>query len=104
MGIVALQRHLGIFLEENYFDGSHAKHVRQVFIDQCQNLRRDAVPLMDAWEVPDFILKAPIGKYDGDIYPAYFSTVNAAQKSFEPPAYWQKYAAPLLNANKKCGC
>ncbi|KAF9157160.1 acyl-Coenzyme A oxidase, partial [Mortierella sp. AD011] len=87
----------GHFLEENYFDGSQAKQVNQVFIDQCKDLRKDAVPLVDAWEIPDYILKAPIGKYDGNIYPAYFGTVSAAQKSHEPPAYWHKYVSPMLN-------
>ncbi|KAG0006985.1 acyl-Coenzyme A oxidase [Entomortierella chlamydospora] len=91
MSTVALQRHMSIFLEENYFDGSQAKQVNQVFIDQCKDLRKDAVPLVDAWEIPDYILKAPIGKYDGNIYPAYFGTVSAAQKSHDPPAYWHKY-------------
>ncbi|KAF9435136.1 acyl-Coenzyme A oxidase [Entomortierella beljakovae] len=103
MGVMVLQRHVNMFLEEGYFDGSHSKLVNQVFVDMCKDLRKDAVPLVDAWEVPDFILKAPIGKYDGDIYPAYFAAVNSAQKSFDPPAYWHKYVAPMLN-EKKCSC
>jgi len=108
MSTFALRKHLDLFLEEGYFEGSHAKAVRQLFLDQCKDLRKDAVPLVDAWVIPDFVIKAPIGKYDGNIYPAYFGTVNAAQKSFEPPAYWHKYAAPLLNAprpgDKSCKC
>jgi len=109
MSTFALRKHLDLFLEENYFDGKHAKAVRQLFLDQCKDLRKDAIPLVDAWAIPDFVLKAPIGKYDGNIYPAYFGTVTAAQKSFEPPAYWHKYAAPLLNAprpgaKKGCNC
>jgi acyl-CoA oxidase len=109
MSTFAVRKHLDLFLEEGYFDGSHAKHVRQLFLDQCKDLRRDAVPLVDAWTIPDFVLKAPIGKYDGNIYPAYFATVNAAQTSFEPPAYWHKYVKPMVNAprpgeKKGCGC
>ncbi|KAG0366530.1 hypothetical protein BC939DRAFT_444782 [Gamsiella multidivaricata] len=104
MGTVALKRHLEMFLEEGYFDGSHAKQVRELFLDQCKDLRKDAVPLVDAWIIPDFVIKAPIGKYDGDIYPAYFATVNAAQKSFDPPAYWHTHVAPMLNNKKGCKC
>ncbi|KAG0048779.1 acyl-Coenzyme A oxidase [Gryganskiella cystojenkinii] len=98
MSTFVLKRHLDLFLEEGYFDGSHAKLVRQLFLDQCKDLRKDAVALVDAWVIPDFVLKAPIGKYDGDIYPAYFAAVNAAQKSFEPTQYWLKYAPLLVNA------
>jgi acyl-CoA oxidase len=104
MATFVLQRHLDLFMEEEYLSGSHAKMIRQLFVDQCKDLRTDAVPLVDAWAIPDFVIKAPIGKYDGDIYPAYFATVNAAQKSFDPPAYWHKYAAPMLNEKKGCKC
>ncbi|KAF9083096.1 acyl-Coenzyme A oxidase [Mortierella sp. GBA35] len=103
MSTFVLQKHLDLFMEEGYFDGSHAKMVRQLFLDQCKELRRDAIPLIDAWAIPDFILKAPIGKYDGNIYPAYFGTVTAAQKSFDAPDYWHKYARPMLN-EKSCKC
>ena len=105
MGTFTLKRHLDLFLEEGYFNGSHAKQIRQLFLDQCKDLRKDAVPLIDAWAIPDFVVKAPIGKYDGDIYPAYFATVNAAQKTYDPPAYWHAHVAPLLNPTKKnCKC
>ncbi|KAF9168696.1 acyl-Coenzyme A oxidase [Actinomortierella ambigua] len=108
MATFAVRKHLDLFLEEGYLEGKHAQYIRQQFLDQCKDLRKDAVPLIDAWNIPDFILKAPIGKYDGNIYPAYFSTVTAAQKSFDAPAYWHQYAAPLVNAprpgEKKCGC
>lgn len=30
--------------------------------------RTDPSLCVDAWGYPDFVLKAPIGKYDGDIY------------------------------------
>jgi acyl-CoA oxidase len=38
-------------------------------------LRKDVIGLTDAWGVPDFIHKAPIGKYDGDIYPGKHSPI-----------------------------
>ncbi|KAF9360290.1 acyl-Coenzyme A oxidase [Mortierella sp. NVP85] len=104
MNNFVLRRYLDLFMEEGYFDGSHAKLIRQLFLDQCKALRKDAVPLIDAWAIPDYILKAPIGKYDGNIYPAYFSTVNAAQKSFEAPSYWHKYVAPMVGPKKGCRC
>ncbi|KAG0314342.1 acyl-Coenzyme A oxidase, partial [Podila horticola] len=67
MGTFVLKRHMDLLLEEGYFEGQHAKMVRDLFLQQCKDLRPDAVPLVDAWIIPDYILKAPIGKYDGDI-------------------------------------
>ncbi|KAG0023191.1 acyl-Coenzyme A oxidase [Podila clonocystis] len=99
VGTFVLKRHMDLLLEEGYFEGQHAKMVRDLFLQQCKDLRPDAVPLVDAWMIPDYILKAPIGKYDGDIYPAYFGTVNAAQLegSYDAPGYWNKYVKPLVN-------
>ncbi|KAF9922036.1 acyl-Coenzyme A oxidase [Linnemannia zychae] len=98
MGTFVLKKHSDLFLEEGYFDGSHSKLVRQLYLVQCKGLRQDAVPLLDDWAILDFILKAQIANFDGDIYPAYFATMNAAQKSFELTKYWLKYVAPLVNA------
>ncbi|KAF9191048.1 hypothetical protein BGZ50_009661 [Haplosporangium sp. Z 11] len=58
-----------------------------LFLDQCKNLRKDAVPLVDAWTIPGFMTKAPIGKRNGNIYPAYFGIVNATQKPLDPLVY-----------------
>ncbi|CAJ0834537.1 1120_t:CDS:2, partial [Entrophospora sp. SA101] len=41
-------------------------------------LREQVMPLVDAWGLPDFVIKAPSGRYDGDIYTAYFDVVRSA--------------------------
>lgn len=38
-------------------------------------VRKDCIKLTDAFELPDSIINAPIGYYDGDIYHNYFNTV-----------------------------
>ncbi|CAJ0632954.1 10465_t:CDS:2 [Entrophospora sp. SA101] len=44
----------------------------------CKQLREQVMPLVDAWGLPDFVIKAPSGRYDGDIYTAYFDVVRSA--------------------------
>ena len=68
-GTYVMQSLLELFLEEGYFSPSQAKMVKKVFYDLCRKTRKEVIPLVDAWAVPDFILKAPLGRYDGDIYP-----------------------------------
>lgn len=103
MGTFVLKRHMDLLLEEGFFNGQQAKMVRDLFLQLCKDLRPDAVPLVDAWMIPDYILKAPIGKYDGDIYLAYFRMVNASQLkgSYDAPEYWHKYVEPLVNPQDK---
>ena len=35
-------------------------------------MRKDVIGLTDAFGLPDFVLKAPIARYDGDIYQSKF--------------------------------
>ena len=31
-------------------------------------IRREAVPLVDAFDIPDAVLNSALGRYDGDVY------------------------------------
>lgn len=70
LGLIEAQ--LDGFLEEGFIDGRQSKTIRSVFLDECALLRKEAIALTDALGYPDFILKAPIGRFDGDIYPGKF--------------------------------
>jgi acyl-CoA oxidase len=41
-------------------------------------IRKDAVPLVDSFNLPDSLVNSPLGRYDGDLYTHYFKTVRAA--------------------------
>jgi len=61
----------------------------------CRDLRADAAGLVDAFNYPDFILKAPLGRYDGDIYRAYFETITSVEGSQERPWYFDEVVKPM---------
>jgi len=44
-----------------------------------QELRPHAVPLVDAWNIPDFLLNSVLGRYDGRVYEALLESTE-----FEP--------------------
>lgn len=46
--------------------------VRKALLKMCREVRKHAVLLTDALAIPDFVLKAPFGCYDGDVYRKYF--------------------------------
>ncbi len=60
---------LELFLEEEYFSGEQVKMIRKCYLELCKEVRKECIPLVDSWGFPDFVLKAPLGKYDGNIYP-----------------------------------
>ncbi|KAI8988537.1 acyl-CoA dehydrogenase/oxidase [Mycotypha africana] len=81
--------------KENYFTPEHVKSIEQAYIEQCRSLRKQVIGLTDAFGFPDFVLKAPIARYDGDIYQPYLETLLAAPRSTGVPPYHEKYIKPL---------
>ena len=39
-------------------------------------LRPDAVPLVDAFDFPDFVLNSTLGRYDGQVYSALWESAQ----------------------------
>lgn len=66
------------FLELGYFSREQSQMIYQQVLVLSKEIRKDAVLLVDAFNYTDWVLKAPIGKYDGDIYNEYFKVVNEA--------------------------
>lgn len=54
--------------KEGYFTPEHIKSIEKTYTDMCKSLRYQVIGLTDGFGIPDFVLKAPIAKYDGDIY------------------------------------
>lgn len=50
----------GWYLENGYMEGMKTKAVRKVLDQLCWEVRQDAVPLVDAFRIPDGCLAAPI--------------------------------------------
>ncbi|KAJ3255472.1 fatty-acyl coenzyme A oxidase [Borealophlyctis nickersoniae] len=83
-------------LEEEFVTPAQARELRRARNGVCGVGRRDVVGLMDAFGRPDFILKSPLGRYDGDIYNAYFDVVTKAPGCYGPASYWDTEVKPLV--------
>ncbi|MGC1240822.1 MAG: acyl-CoA dehydrogenase [Chryseosolibacter sp.] len=53
--------HKGWYLENGYMEGVKTKALRKSLDQLCWEVRQDAVPLVDAFKIPDSLLAAPIG-------------------------------------------
>ncbi|KAK9708766.1 hypothetical protein K7432_009416 [Basidiobolus ranarum] len=63
-----LESHLADFLEDEYFAPRHAPMVRAAVRELIQELRPDVVPLVDAFNIPDFVVSSALGESDGVVY------------------------------------
>ncbi|KAI8332256.1 acyl-CoA dehydrogenase/oxidase [Chlamydoabsidia padenii] len=87
--------------KEGFLSPQQIKDVEKLYLEVNKSLRTQVIGLTDAWSFPDFILKAPIAKYDGDIYQTYFETILAAPNSTGIPSYHERYIKPLTEREVK---
>jgi acyl-CoA oxidase len=55
-----IDKNKGWYLEQGYMEGMKTKAIRKVVNQLCWEIRQDAVPLTDAFNIPDRCLAAPI--------------------------------------------
>jgi acyl-CoA oxidase len=60
--LAELERDRAFFLEQGYFEPVKAKAVRKLVLELCAELRPQAVHLVDAFAIPEFLLAAPIAR------------------------------------------
>jgi acyl-CoA oxidase len=58
--ISQLEKNKGWYLEQGYMEGVKTKAIRKLFNQLCWDIRSDAVPLVDAFNIPSGCLAAPI--------------------------------------------
>jgi acyl-CoA oxidase len=64
----------------------------------AKSIRSNAALLCDSFAFPDYVIKAPLGRYDGDIYQPYFNMVKAANHEKITP-YWISQIKPLFSSS-----
>jgi acyl-CoA oxidase len=55
-----LEKNRGWFLEQGYMEGVKTKAIRKLVNQLCWDVRQEAVPLVNAFGIPDALLAAPI--------------------------------------------
>jgi len=60
-------------------------------------VRAFAIPLIDSFSLSDFVINSPFGRYDGDVYRAYFDMIRRNNSPLKPHPYRDTLVKPLLN-------
>jgi acyl-CoA oxidase len=56
-----IEKNKGWYLESGYMEGAKTKAIRKMVNHRCWDIRQEAVPLVNAFNIPDQCLSAPIG-------------------------------------------
>jgi len=72
-----IQDDLAAYIRGGYFTAAQATWIETAIIALNSRVRKDAVPIVDSFGITDFVINSPMGRYDGDVYRHYFSSVQA---------------------------
>ena len=62
LALTTIDENKGWYLEQGYMEGVKTKAIRKLMNQLCWDVRQEAVPLVNAFDIPDRCLAAPIGK------------------------------------------
>ncbi|KAJ2084360.1 fatty-acyl coenzyme A oxidase [Coemansia sp. RSA 988] len=88
-------QHSGEFLQSGFYSGSQIEALKTFVNSACTEVRKDAIPLTDAFGYTDYIINSPLGRYDGDVYEKYFDLVTSLNPQ-KPVPYFDSLIRPLL--------
>ncbi|KFO91755.1 Peroxisomal acyl-coenzyme A oxidase 2, partial [Buceros rhinoceros silvestris] len=86
----------GVFLHDGYLSGAQMDMVTTSYLDLLPVIRKDAVPLVDAFDFTDQNLNSALGSYDGQVYQRLYEWAQKSPTNKMSPAY-ERYLKPLLH-------
>ena len=94
-GLLKVQEQSGKFLQYGYFQSYHMEIIEDQILGLYHELRDQIIPLVDSFNLSDFILNSPFGRYDGDVYRRFFEHVISNNPP-KKPAYFETILKPLF--------
>jgi len=89
-GYWSLEKHLTSLYQGGFAQGpTAAALIRETVLHLCEEIKPDAVALVDAIAPPDFILNSCLGHSDGQVYKNLQLAMSQTPNGFERDSYWQ---------------
>ncbi|KAI8991758.1 acyl-CoA dehydrogenase/oxidase C-terminal [Mycotypha africana] len=95
-GLYTIEENAGAFLQYEYFTPAQIEFVRSIVNKLCKEARDQAIPLVDAFNLSDYIINSPLGRKDGNVYVHYFDQVRRSNPQGEHP-YFDRLIKPLIH-------
>ncbi|NWU94842.1 ACOX2 oxidase, partial [Upupa epops] len=87
----------GAFLHDGYISGAQMDMVTASYLDLLPLIRKDAVPLVDAFDFTDKNLNSALGSYDGQVYQRLYEWAQKSPTNKQMSPAYEKYLKPLLH-------
>eukprot|EP01130_Rhizamoeba_saxonica_P016042 TRINITY_DN7336_c0_g1_i1.p1 TRINITY_DN7336_c0_g1~~TRINITY_DN7336_c0_g1_i1.p1 ORF type:complete len:719 (+),score=148.75 TRINITY_DN7336_c0_g1_i1:30-2159(+) len=94
-----IDKNMKYFLQGRYFSPDQAAEISDTVFELCSIIREVSVPLVDAFNFPDFLLRSPLGRKDGNLYASYMEMVKQApENAYKVAPYFEELIKPMVNA------
>ncbi|NWS42333.1 ACOX2 oxidase, partial [Probosciger aterrimus] len=87
----------GVFLHNGYISGAQMDMVTASYLDLLAVIRKDAVPLVDAFDFTDKTLNSALGSYDGQVYQRLYEWAQKSPTNTQTNPAYERYLKPLLH-------
>ncbi|KFV99113.1 Peroxisomal acyl-coenzyme A oxidase 2, partial [Eurypyga helias] len=87
----------GIFLHDGYISGAQMDMVTASYLDLLAVVRKDAVPLVDAFDFTDKSLNSALGSYNGQVYQRLYEWAQKSPTNKQVSPAYERYLRPLLH-------
>ncbi|KAI8888264.1 acyl-CoA oxidase [Backusella circina FSU 941] len=94
-GLFTIEENAGAFLQYEYFTPAQIEFVRSSVNALCKDVRDQAIPLVDAFNLSDYVINSPLGRKDGNVYVHYFNQVKRSNPQGGHP-YFTRLIKPLI--------
>lgn len=88
-GYWSLEKHLGTLYQGGHCNGDDGNVIREGILKLCEQLKPEAIALVDAIAPPDFVLNSALGNSDGEVYKHLRSAMMMTPRGFERDDYWK---------------
>ncbi|KAM3914896.1 peroxisomal acyl-coenzyme A oxidase 2 [Leptodactylus fuscus] len=89
----------GDFLQHGYLSGKQVDMATTAYLGLLAELRKDAVPLVDAFDLSDEELLSALGSYDGNVYHNLLEWAHKNPENKKENSVFETYLKPYLQSN-----
>ncbi|KAI7897396.1 acyl-CoA dehydrogenase/oxidase C-terminal [Mucor mucedo] len=94
-GLYSIEENAGAFLQYEYFSPAQIEFIRSSVNILCKDVREQAIPLVDSFNLSDYMINSPLGRKDGNVYVHYFDQVKRSNPQTQHP-YFDRLIKPLI--------
>ncbi|CAI5767619.1 peroxisomal acyl-coenzyme A oxidase 2 [Podarcis lilfordi] len=87
---------LGDFVQDGYLSTKQSDMVTESYLDLLAVVRKDAVPLVDAFDFSDANLNSALGSYDGQAYQRLYEWAKKSPTNHQDNRIFETYLKPLF--------